>query len=103
MNEPHFTNRADALTQAEHEFLPAGMDWNTNILKEEWDAYRQVLYRVGALPSTMHFGMLELDLINNEVRFIDQDHRDGYDSVIHRAPLPPAWVTRLRTITLWDR
>jgi hypothetical protein len=103
MNEPHFTTRTDALTLAEAVFRPADLEWTTNTIEDKWDAYRQVVSRFGALPTTMNFGLMELDLIANEVRFIAQDHKGGGDFLMHRAPLPPAWVTRLRTIVLWER
>lgn len=98
MSEPFFNTREEALVEAEKTFLPAGTEWTTNVLKNEWNAERQVLSRFGALSSTMHFGLMELDLATNEVRFVDQDHRDGGDFVIHRAALPLSWVTRLRAL-----
>ncbi len=103
MNEPHFTTRTDALTLAEATFRPHDLVWTTNTIEDRWDAYRQVVSRFGALPTTLNFGLMELDLIANEIRFISEDHLGGGDFLLHRAPLPPAWVTRLRTITLWDR
>ncbi len=98
MSEPTFSTREEALVEAEKRFLPAGADWTTNVLKDDWNAERQQLSRFGALSSTMHFGLMQLDLVAHEVRFIDQDHRDGGDFVIHRAPLPASWVARLKAL-----
>lgn len=96
MNEPVFTTREEALTAAERTFLPAGTEWTTNLLRDAWNAETELLTRFGALPTTLHFGSTEIDYRKGEVRFIDQDHRDGGDFLVHRAPLPLAWLLRLR-------
>lgn len=98
MSEASFSTREEALVEAEKAFLPAGTEWTTNVLEDTWNPERQVLSRFGALSSTMHFGLMVLDLVANEVRFVDQDHRDGGDLVIHRAPLSADWVARLRAL-----
>lgn len=98
MSELQFSTREEALVEAEKVFLPAGTEWTTNVLSQGWNAARSVLSRHGALPTTMHFGLMELDVVAREVRFTDQDHRDGGDFVIHRAPLSEAWITRLLTL-----
>lgn len=97
-SSPRFTTRAEALTEAQAALLPAdcGARWGPlTAPRDTWRSDRRVLERFGALPQTMHFGCLELDLAAREVRFVDQDHRDGGDLVVHRAPLPPEWVERL--------
>jgi hypothetical protein len=98
MNEPTFSTREEALEAAERTFLPAGTEWTTNTLQVKWTPEKQLLTRFGALPTTLHFGSTELDLTAGEVRFVDQDHRDGGDFVVHRARLPETWLTRLRAL-----
>lgn len=98
MDVPDFGSQEAALLAAERAFLPRGCEWELSSTKVTWDPQRQLLTRIGALPTTMHFGATELDLVAKEVRFVDQDHRDGGDFVVHRAPLPEAWLTRLRAL-----
>ncbi len=98
MDVPEFSTHEEALLAAERAFLPPNCEWDLNHTRVSWDAVKQVLTRFGALPTTMHFGATELDLQQGEVRFTDQDHRDGADFLLHRAPLPEAWLTRLRAL-----
>jgi hypothetical protein len=103
MTELHFTTRADALTLAEAVFKPKDLEWTTHTIEDRWDEKRQVVTRFGALPTKCNFGSMELDLIANEIRFLSEDYLGGGDFVLHTAPLPEAWVRRLRTIVLWER
>jgi hypothetical protein len=98
MTEPTFTTREEAVLAAELAFLPPGIDWDLTMPEVTWEPERQLLTHFGALPATLHFGATELDLRQGEVRFVDQDHRDGADFVVHRAALPEAWLTRLRSL-----
>lgn len=82
-----------ALDDVERTFRPAS--WDVTYTKDEAQPEKRLLRRFGALPQTMHFGLMEVDLAASEVRFIDQDHRDGGDFLVHRAPLPPDWSARL--------
>lgn len=36
----------------------------------------------GALPRTMHFGVVTLDLDTGVVTYVDEDHRDGGDDIV---------------------
>lgn len=98
IDEPTFTTRNEAVLAAERAFIPADLTWELTMPEVSWDAQSQLITHAGALPTTLHFGRMELDLSKGEVRFIDEDHRDGGDLVVHRAPLPEAWLTRLRTL-----
>ena len=98
IDEPTFTTREEAVLAAEGAFLPPGTTWALTMPEVAWDPARQLLTYSGALPTTLHFGVMELDLQKGEVRFVDEDHRDGRDYVMHRAPLPEAWLARLRTL-----
>jgi len=98
IDEPTFTTRAEAVLAAERVFLPPGTSWALTMPEVAWDPQAQLLTHSGALPTTLHFGRMELDLKQGEVRFVDEDHRDGGDFVMHRAPLTEAWLTRLRAL-----
>lgn len=98
IDEPAFTTRQEAVLAAERAFVPTDLRWELTMPEVSWDAHSQVLTHAGALPTTLHFGRMELDLRAGEVRFIDEDHRDGGDLVVHRAPLPEPWLTRLRAL-----
>lgn len=50
----------------------------------------------GALPETMHFGVMEVDLTTGVVTFVDQDHRDGGDFEVARHTLPADRLERLK-------
>jgi hypothetical protein len=98
MSGPVFTTREEALIEAERVFFPSSLSWDIAPADVSWTPELQLLRRHGALPTPMHFGATELDLAKGEVRFVDQDHRDGGDFVVHCAPLPQAWLDRLRTL-----
>ncbi len=55
-----------------------------------------------ATTTTMHFGTLTIDLVTGALCFIDEDHRDGGDTVLKRAALPAAWLARLRELNRSD-
>jgi hypothetical protein len=95
---PTFTTREEAVLAAERAFLPPGLDWELTMPTVAWDPERQLLTRSGALPTTLHFGVMELDLRAGEVRFVDEDHRDAGELVVHRAALPQDWLSRLRSL-----
>jgi hypothetical protein len=50
----------------------------------------------GALPETMHFGEMTVDLVTGVVTFVDQDHRDGGDFELARHTLPAERLERLK-------
>lgn len=50
----------------------------------------------GALPETLHFGVMSLDLATGVLTFVDQDHRDGGDWELKRVTLPPARVEAVK-------
>lgn len=79
MNEPDFSTRDQALDAAERMFLPAGTDWTTNTLKVTWNPELQLLSRFGALPSTMHFGLLQLDILKgSSIRITGMEATSSY-------------------------
>jgi hypothetical protein len=49
-----------------------------------------------ATTRTMHFGRVTIDLASGEVRFVDEDHRDGGDFELKRVMLPPEWLAALQ-------
>jgi hypothetical protein len=50
----------------------------------------------GALPRTLHFGVITLDLDSGVVTFVDEDHRDGGEDVIGRVTLSVEQLESLR-------
>lgn len=50
----------------------------------------------GALPRTMHFGVITLDLDSGVVTFVDEDHRDGGDDLLRRVTLTAEELEALR-------
>lgn len=51
-----------------------------------------------ATTATMHFGLVTVDLAAGTVTFVDEDHRDGGDTELARATLPPDWLAALRAL-----
>lgn len=50
----------------------------------------------GALPRTMHFGVVTLDLDTGVVTYVDEDHRDGGDDIVGRVTLTNEQLEPLR-------
>jgi hypothetical protein len=74
---PPFATRDEAARAIQVLFAPPIEVWDLTMPRVTWSPEEELLTRFGALPRTMHFGLMEVDLRAGEVRFWDQDHRDG--------------------------
>jgi hypothetical protein len=52
----------------------------------------------GALPTTMHFGSIRLELATGTLQWTDEDHRDGGDFVEQRATVTPDELAHLKSL-----
>lgn len=52
----------------------------------------------GALPTTMHFGSIRLELATGVLVWTDEDHRDGGDFLEHRATVTPDEVAHVKSL-----
>jgi hypothetical protein len=95
---PPFATRDEAARVIQVLFAPPIEVWDLTMPRVTWSPEEELLTRFGALPRTMHFGLMEVDLRAGEVRFWDQDHRDGADDLLLRAVLPQAWADRIRAL-----
>jgi hypothetical protein len=50
----------------------------------------------GALPSTMHMGSARLTLATGVLVFVDEDHRDAYDTEVSRVTISADELARVR-------
>lgn len=62
-----------------------------------------VVSRRGALPRTMHFGVVTLDLDSGLLTYVDEDHRDGGEDVVGRVTLTAEQLESLRRAETADR
>ena len=75
---------------------PENLDWR--LTAPSYSREGDHLVWRGALPSTMHFGSSELDLATGELRFVDEDHRDGADTVVYTMRLAEPTLERMRAL-----
>jgi hypothetical protein len=95
---PPFATRDEATRKIEVLFAPPIEEWDLTMPSVTWSPDEELLTRFGALPRTMHFGLMEVDLRAGEVRFWDQDHRDGGDDLLLTAELPESWIEGIRAL-----
>ncbi|MFZ5441039.1 MAG: hypothetical protein ACOZQL_13610 [Myxococcota bacterium] len=76
---------------------PRHLDWNlTHPAVSLVDGKVQLC---GALPTTMHFGRTTLELESGRLSWVDEDHRDGGELLVHSVTLPSAELDALRALS----
>jgi RimJ/RimL family protein N-acetyltransferase len=91
-----FATLEEGMRAVEARFASDVADWrltHTSIVRDG----EMVVLR-GALPQTMHFGTVSVDLQSGAVRVVDEDHRDGGDLELRTGTLAEAWTARLREL-----
>jgi hypothetical protein len=79
-------------TELMRRHAPSGFDIEPATFSRSGD----VVSRRGALPRTLHFGVVTLDLESGVLTYVDEDHRDGGEDVIGRATLTAEQLETLR-------
>lgn len=86
----------DALQALDAKYRRPGL-WSSLTHLEVHTAPGIVVLR-GALPTTMHFGSVRLELGTGTLVWTDEDHRDGGDFEEHRATVTPEELARVKAL-----